>query len=137
MFKNIDLLEDILARDDTINFDCNVEIKRQVNMLAQSLIKNQLFADYNPIIDIKSKDNLINAMVEAEETNRKIVFIANHASHFDTPIFNYTLDQAIEQIHKEYPKIPVKKIRIIGGAYVYYNKGVRNFTNAFDTTLVF
>ena len=137
MFKNIDLLEDILARDETINFEGNAEIKRQVNMLVQSLVKNQLFADNNPIIDIKSKDNLNNAMVEAESTNRKIVFIANHASHFDAPIFNYTLGQALEQINKEQPEIPVKKIRFISTAYVYYNKGVRNFTNAFDTTLVF
>ncbi|MFZ2151001.1 MAG: hypothetical protein WAZ12_02875 [Candidatus Absconditicoccaceae bacterium] len=137
MFKNINLLEDILTRDATINFEGNPKIRYQVHKLAQSLIKNKTFTQESPIIDPNSKKNINAAFVEAEATNRKIFFIANHASHFDTPILSYTLDQVLKNIHQEHPEIPVKKIRFVCGAYMYYNKGVRNFTAGFDTTLVF
>ena len=137
MFKNIGLLEDILTRDATINFEWNHKIRYQVHKLAQSLIKNKIFTQESPIIDSDSKKNLNAAFVDAQATNRKIFFIVNHASHFDTPILSYTLDQALKNIHQEYPEIPVKKIRFVCGAYMYYNKGVRNFTAWFDTTLVF
>lgn len=137
MFKNIDLLEDILARNETINFEWNSQIKNQIHTLVQSLIQNQPFTGESPIIDLKSQENFSNAITQAEATNRKIVFIANHASHFDTPILSYTLEKAFQQLHQQHPDIPIKKIRFICGAYMYYNKGVRNFTTAFDTTLVF
>lgn len=137
MFKNIDLLEDILARAETINFEWNTKIRHKVHKLVKSLIKNELFAEDNPIIDQDSKRNISDAFVEAEASNRKIFFIANHASHFDTPILSYTLDQVLKNIRKEHPEIPVKKIRFVCGAYMYYNKWVRNFTAGFDTTLVF
>lgn len=137
MFKNIELLEDILAREDSINFDWNPKIKKQIDTLVASLIQNKMFKWNLPIIDPVSKQHLVQAMQEAENTNRKIVFIVNHASHFDTPILNYILSRAIKKIHAEYPEIPVKKVRFICGAYMYYNKGVRNFTAGFDTTLVF
>lgn len=137
MFKNIDLLEDILTREDSINFDWNPEIKKQIDSLVVSLIQNKIFVGEFPIIDPASKDNLLAAMKQAESTNSKIVFIANHSSHFDTPILNYVLSRVIKKIHTENPEIPIKKIRFICGAYMYYNKWVRNFTAGFDTTLVF
>lgn len=137
MFKDINLLEDILSRDETINFEWNEDIKNQVNLLVQSFIKNKLITGKNSIIDDKSRKNLENAFVEAEQKHCKIIFIANHASHFDAPILNYTLNQAIQELHKQNQDIPIKKVRFICGAYMYYNKGVRNFTAAFDTTLVF
>jgi len=137
MFKSVELLEDILAREDTINFEGNEEIRHQVHKLVKSLVQNKLLTWEHPIVDKQSRYNLNNAISEAEATNRKIVFIANHASHFDTPILSYTLGQALQKIHQENPEIPMKKIRFICGAYMYYNKGVRNFTAWFDTTLVF
>ncbi len=137
MFKNIDLLQDILAREDSINFDWNPEIKKQIDSLVASLIQNKIFVGESPIVDPTSKAHLLDAIKQAESTNSKIVFIANHASHFDTPILNYVLTRVIKNIHTENPEIPIKKIRFICGAYMYYNKGVRNFTAGFDTTLVF
>lgn len=137
MFKNVDLLEDILAREDSINFDWNPKIKKQIDTLVSSLIQNKIFVWESPIVNPASKANLLAAMKQAESTNSKIVFIANHSSHFDTPILNYVLSRVIKEIHTENPEIPIKKIRFICGAYMYYNKGVRNFTAGFDTTLVF
>lgn len=137
MFKNIALLDDILARDTTINFDRNEEIKTQINKLVQSLIQNESSKDERQIIDEISRENFKNACREAKEKNYKIIFLGNHASHFDTPILSYILDKMIQETHEEDPEIPTRQIRFIWGAYMYYNKGVRNFTAAFDTTLVF
>ncbi|MEI8252641.1 MAG: hypothetical protein WCG25_02625 [bacterium] len=42
MFKSVELLEDILAREDTINFEGNEEIRHQVHKLVKSLVQNKL-----------------------------------------------------------------------------------------------
>lgn len=137
MFKDIGFLENILARETTINFDWNENIRNEAHKLAESFIQNDLLNDSDPIIDVVSKNNLTNAFIEAQKSKRKIVFISNHASHFDTIILSCTLSQLFQQIHNENSEIPIKKIRFVCGAYMYYNKWVRNSTHGFDTMFVF
>jgi hypothetical protein len=137
MFKNIPLLEDIIQRSQTVNFDGDPKISKEVDKLAESLIKNNIFSGKNPIIDQESKNKFSTAIQEAMQNDKKIILLMNHASHFDTPIVNYILNTLIKDTSKQHPEIASKKIRFVCGAYMYYHKGVRNFTPAFNTTLVF
>ena len=147
MFKNIELLEDMLnTSNNTLNFDCNIEARNKCNKMIESLITNPIINkkndidkehwDTNSILDKESYNNFINAVKKADTEWLKLVILSNHQSHMDTFILNYIFHNLYKEINTQYD-LSQKELRFICGAYMYYMDNTRAAPVWFNTTFVF
>lgn len=85
-------------------------------------------------VDGDSRRKLREARVRAAAEGLKLVVLGTHASHFDAAAYEAALFAATDgEVGLDGPL----RVRMLGGAYMFYNKSVRVFTPAHHTHFVF